>query len=215
MIISYSWHLCIIISLWSQNLNPKSCKKRDQQIRGNSFSKWEPHSPEFRLFYLQKCHFSAFKSFWWRCRAHRALQSGSVWARKACVVVLRHITIFEIMTVLTLHVPGHEPLFSIRPRETQGFSLDFRQHVSAAGLSWRLRDARRDTWTRAAGSFPLNSPQSVPTVSPLKIYFTASLQFPPCSEESKLVASMRCGWSRCASAVTYCLWLNNSKKNKK
>lgn len=58
------------------------------------------------------------------------------------------------MTVLTLHVPGHEPLFSIRPRETQGFSLDFRQHVSAAGLSWRLRSAPRDTWTRAAGCSP-------------------------------------------------------------
>lgn len=53
-----------------------------------------------------------------------------------------------------MHVPGHEPLFSIRPRETQGFSLDFRQHVSAAGLSWRLRGARRDTWTRAAGCSP-------------------------------------------------------------
>lgn len=61
---------------------------------------------------------------------------------------------FEIVTVLTLHVPGHEPLFSIRPRETQGFSLDFRQHVSAAGLSWRLRNARRDTWTRAARCCP-------------------------------------------------------------
>lgn len=116
------------------------------------------------------------------------------------------------MSVLTLHVPGHEPLFSIRPRETQGFSLDFRQHVSAAGLSWRLRNARRDTWTRAAGCSPLNTPQSVPTVSPLNIYLTASLQFPPCSEKSKLDASTRCDWSRCASAVTYFLGLNNSER---
>lgn len=67
------------------------------------------------------------------------------------------------MTVLTLHVPWHEPLFAIRPRETQGFSLDFRQHVSAAGLSWRLRTARRDTWTCEADS-PTNTLQSVPNV---------------------------------------------------
>lgn len=52
------------------------------------------------------------------------------------------------MTVLTLHIPWHVPLFPIRSRESQGFSLDFGQHVSAAGLSWRLRTARRDTWTR-------------------------------------------------------------------
>lgn len=52
------------------------------------------------------------------------------------------------MTALTLHIPWHVPLFPIRSRESQGFSLDFGQHVSAAGLSWRLRTARRDTWTR-------------------------------------------------------------------
>lgn len=53
----------------------------------------------------------------------------------------------NLVTVLTLHVPWHVPLFAIRSRESQGFSLDFRQHVSAAGLSWRLRTARRDNWT--------------------------------------------------------------------
>lgn len=52
------------------------------------------------------------------------------------------------MAVLTLHIPWHAPLFSIRSSESQGFSLDFGQHVSAAGPSWRLRTARRDTWTR-------------------------------------------------------------------
>lgn len=53
----------------------------------------------------------------------------------------------SLVTVLTLHVPWHVPLFAIRSRESQGFSLDFGQHVSAAGLSWRLRTARRDNWT--------------------------------------------------------------------
>lgn len=50
------------------------------------------------------------------------------------------------MTALTLHVSGHAALFPIRSRESQGVSLDFGQHVSAARLSWRLRTDRRDTW---------------------------------------------------------------------
>lgn len=78
------------------------------------------------------------------------------------------------MTLLTLHVPWHVPLFSIRSRESQGFSLDFGQHVSAAGLSWRLRTARRDTWTWEA-DVPTNTPQSVPNVFFSSLFLTFCL----------------------------------------
>lgn len=64
------------------------------------------------------------------------------------------------MVELTLHVPWHVPLFPIRSRESQGFSLDFGQHVSRAGLSWRLRTARRDTWPGGG----TDAPPSVPNV---------------------------------------------------
>ena len=78
------------------------------------------------------------------------------------------------MTALTLHVPWHVPLFSIRSSESQGFSLDFGQHVSAAGLSW--------TPQRPAGHLDVrgrrphtNTPQSVPNVFNALNFFTLCL----------------------------------------
>lgn len=116
---------------------------------------------------------------------------------------------FTGMADHTLHVPWHVPLFPIRSSESQGFSLDFGQHVSSAGLSWRLRTARRDTWMWEA-DVRSNAARSVPNVICCSLFvFPLSLCvliIGPSSEVRSLILTIQTFSKRpsCIADVSVC-----------